>query len=726
MRTATGALTQAIANEFVSISAVAPTGVVTLSNGAGSSSTGNATTLVANTTGAAGTASTAYIAYSDFADGYAGFKVANNVAGESVTITVTPSATLISAGAAAKTTTLTTVGANTSTTMKATLALNSLTIVDTANTTATLNAYTASLDVTTFVFNVTGLTPSSSYTVDITLNANAGNRTATVNGSSYTLTLGDANNAGPDLVRTSDASGNDTLTLVFSGALADAERFIVDLDAGNNGTQTNARVTANSLTYTNKITAPAAFPSISISGTPITLSGTVADQFSNPVGGVTVTATGSVTPAGTSLTGTVVTGSDGKWSITVTPIAATTKVTFTVDSARSGLTIAQLTSKEVNITAGGNPTSGSVTTSPATTSTTIPAIVVPYTGRASGATDESYTLATATAAGTLDGTGVDANTETCITVTPSTSPASNIVITGSAGVLFYSATCGNTAAHDLSAGKTTLTVASGTAIYATSTKVGENTITMVSGTVTTTQKFWAVNSIGTANRGVASRNIDLTGPASLDTAGISTVKVKVTDAFGNPVQIKAQAAADPASPTISVSVSGNALLSGNSTTFSVTSTNSAGEATVAIIGLSTAGDAVITAASTDITNAQFTAAAGSANSTTAGTNGLTASVATKSVTIPVKAGAAATAANTATDTAIGAVKTDVTSVKADVKAVSDTVATLSKAVATIQSSVTELTSTFAAQIKSLTDAIAKISAAIAALSKKISASPKKK
>jgi len=712
LKTAAGALTQAVANEFVSISATATTGTVTLGNGAGSATTGNATTLVANTTGGAATASTAFIAFSDFADGYVNFTVAGNTAGDTITITVTPSATLVSAGAAAKTTTLTTVAANASTTMKATVTTNALTVADATNTTATLNVYKSSVDVSTFVFNVTGLTANSSYTADITLSANAGTRTATLDGAAYAIANGvntGGANAGVDVVRTSDASGNDTLTLVLSGGLADTETITLDLDAGGAGTQTNARVTIGALAYTNTISTPAAFPSISISGSAVVLSGTVADQFSNPVGGVTVTATGAVTPAGTALTGTAVTGNDGKWSISVTPAAATTSVSFGVTAVRTGITIAALTARVVNITAGGNPTSGAVTTNPATTTTTIPAIVVPYSGRAVAVSDESYTLPTATAAGALDGTGVDLATESCVALTPTTTPASNIVITGSAGVLLYSTVCANAATHDLSAGKTTLTVASGTQIWATSTKVGENTITMTSGTVVTTAKFWAVNSIGIANRGLAARNIDVTGPAALDTTGISTVQVKVTDAFGNPVRVTADGAN---TAVIAVSITGNALLSGNSTTVNVTSTNAAGEATVAIIGLSTAGDAVITAASTDITNAQYTSAAGAANSTTAGTNGLTASVATKSLTVPVKASAAATAVNAATETAIN-------NVKSDVKAVSDTVATLSKAVTTIQSSVTELTSSFSAQIKSLSAAIAKISKAIAALSKRI-------
>jgi len=716
LKAADGSLTQALPNEFVSISAVAATGTVTLSDGVGTTTTGNGTTLVANTTGGAATASTAYISYADFADGYVNFKVAGNTANDTITITVTPSATLAAAGATAKTTTLNVVPANAATTMKATVTTGPLLVADAANTTATLNAYKASVDVTTVVFNVTGLTPNSSYTADITLSANAGGRTATLDGAAYVIAAGGAN-AGTDVVRTSSATGTDTYTLVLSGGLANNETITLDLDAAGAGTQTNARVAVGSLAYTNTVSAPATSPSIAISGTAITIAGTIADQFSNPVGGVTVSVSGSVTPSGTALSGSAITGNDGKYSISITPAAATTSVTFTISSARTGLTIAAVT-RVVNLTTGGDPTVISVVTNPVSTTTAIPAVLVPFAGRATNTSNETWTLATATAAATLDATGVDAG-DNCVAVTPTTTPAAQVVLTGSTGVLFFDSACANDAAHDLSAGVATLTVASGTQVWVTTTKTGTSTITMTSGKVVKTADIYAVNSIGRTagggladskdtKAGAAARNVDVTGPASLDTNGISTVTIKITDAFGNPVEITNTV-------TVAASVTGKALLSGNAVTATVGTTNAAGQAVVALIGLASEGDAVVTVTGSDITNAQFTSAAGAANSTTAGTNGLTASVATKSLTVPVKAAAAAA------NTEITAVKSDVTSVKADVKAVSDTVATLSKAVTTIQSSVTELTSSFATQIKSLTDAIAKISKAIAALSKKVSA-----
>ena len=698
--TAANTATQAVANEFVSISAVAATGTVTLTNGAGTSTTGNATTLVANTTGGAKTASTAFIAFTDFADGFVNFKVAGDTANDTITITVTPSATLAAAGATAKTTTLTVVPANSSTAMASTVTTSALLVADSANTTTALNAYKTSLDVTRFVFNVTGLTANTSYTADLTFSANAGNRTATVDGASYVVGVG-AGNEGTDLVRASSATGTDTIILVLSGGLAAGETITLDLNAGtaDAASQVDSVVAAGALTYTNTLSKPATNPTIAISGSAVEVAGTIADQFGNPTGGVSVVVTGTVTPTGTALTGSAVTGNDGKWSVSVTPAASTTSVSFGVTAVRTGITVAALTGRVVNLTTGGNPTAGAVTTTPATTTTTIPAVLVPYDGQATGVTDESYTLATATVAGALDASGIDGATEECFALTPSTTPAATIVVTGSAGVKFYDAACANDAAHSVAAGVATLTVASGTQIWATSTKNGENTITMTAGSVVTTQKFWAHNSIAATNLGAAARNVAITGPASLDTNGISTVTVKITDAFGNPVRIAANV-------TVAVTITGNGLLSGNSSSATVAATDANGEAKVALIGLSTAGDTVVTVTGTDITNAKFGAAAGSLT-TTAGTSGLPASVATASLTIPVKASASASA----TDTAVAAVKTDVATANAAVKALATQVTVLQASVATLIDSLTTQIASLLQSVSALTKAVAKLQAA---------------
>ena len=300
-------------------------------------------------------------------------------------------------------------------------------------------------------------------------------------------------------------------------------------------------------------------------------------------------------------------------------------------------------------------------------------------------------------AGALDADGIDA-TEECIALTPTTTPAATIVVTGSAGVKFYATVCGADAAHTVALGKDTLTVASGTQIWATSTKNGENTITMTAGSVVTTQKFWAHNSIGITNAGAAARNVAITGPASLDTSGISTVTVKITDAFGNPVRIATTV-------TVAVTITGNGLLSGNSSSATVAATDANGEAKVALIGLSTAGDAVVTVTGANVVGAQLGAAVGSVDAT-AGINGLPVSVATAALTIPVKASATASA----TDTAVNAVKTDVATANAAVKALATQVTVLQASVATLIDSLTTQIAALLQSVSALTKAVAKLQA----------------
>jgi hypothetical protein len=469
--------------------------------------------------------------------------------------------------------------------------------------------------------------------------------------------------------------------------------------------QVDLKFEAKTTTYLTTLTAPAATLVMQKTGTDIAVAGSVTDQFGTPVIGATVTVTGSETPSTTGLTKTVTTDNSGKFSTSLTPAAATTKVDLTVAVVKGAIAPANKTAT-INFSATGSPTAITAVTSPATTTTVIPAVLVAYDGAASGAlTDETYTLATATAAGTIDASGVQANEE-CFSITPTTTPTAQVVYTGTAGVKFSTTSCATGTGVTIAAGKDTVTAASGAVVYVFTTKAGLNTVTVTAGDVKATADFFAVNYLGdgaaakNTKAGAAARNIAITAPASVDTTGIGVATVTVTDAFGNPVEFANTV-------TLTASVTGKALLSGNAVSVSIASTNAAGEATLAIIGLTSAGDAVLTVTGAAGV-AQFGAAAGAATGTTAGTNGLTASVNAPTATIPVKSGAAS-----ATQTA------ETAAIKADVKAVSDTVATLSKAVTTIQSSVTELTTSFTAQIKSLSSAIAKISRAIAALSKKI-------
>jgi hypothetical protein len=334
----------------------------------------------------------------------------------------------------------------------------------------------------------------------------------------------------------------------------------------------------------------------------------------------------------------------------------------------------------------------------ATTVDKYPAVIVPYDGVASGVTTQSYDVSDA--ALTAD---FGAATMECAEVTVSTTPAAQITVTGSAGVLFYTTACAADTSHELVDGKATVDIASAGAanLWITSTKTGLNTYTVKSGAVSKTYSFWAANYQLAAAKGVAARNVALTlTKASIAAGELGRGTLKVTDAFGNGVSLHGAAGV-----SVTVAITGDALLDGPAVSKSFTTTDANGEAFFGVLAGTAAGSATITATGA---GAKFGAAAGADTGTTAGVTGLTAS--TKTATGTQTITAAAAAANP-----------EVTAVKADVKAVSDTVATLSKAVTTIQSSVTELSSVFASQIKSLTDAIAKISRAIAALSKKVSA-----
>ena len=112
-----------------------------------------------------------------------------------------------------------------------------------------------------------------------------------------------------------------------------------------------------------------------------------------------------------------------------------------------------------------------------------PATVVPYTGSVTGNTDELYTISTGVTDGTLDAA------DGCVALTATTTPGSQVVFTGTAGVKFTKTSCATeqTVASLLD----TVTVASGTAAYAVATKTGANTVTMTSGTVVKTATFYA-------------------------------------------------------------------------------------------------------------------------------------------------------------------------------------------------------------------------------------------
>jgi uncharacterized protein YoxC len=668
--------------------AVAPTGTGTFkvkavdSNGypisglvisTGNTGTGGTFGAASVTTGVDGISGTA--TYTAGATGGAYTITASYTAGAAGTISVTLPVTITSYGAteitAAKATAVNTTG--------------------TGWVVGTAPAYTAGLSVTGVKVTLTGLDANKSARIAAT---------ATV-GALTGITI----DVGADPV--ADATGKIEATITFTGVDA-ADALTVTINPDNAGGAVNvAVVTFAAASYTLTLTSPATNPSIATTGATIAVAGKVADQFGALIQGATVVVTGAQTvSSGTTpaaLTLTRVTGADGTFSGSFAAASAlTTAVSITATASLGNLTITGVTTPVVvNLNSGGGATAITFTDNDAasdadtaTTATTMPLTKVAYLGTTEGISNEIYTVAAPTAVVDIDATDV------CVQLTPTTTPGAQVKATSTTGVLFYT-TCAGT--ETVAAGKTELEVASGSNIFAVATKIGLNSVVMTSGSVSKTAQFWAVNYLDAAgpiwNPGDAARKVEVTPSKSLSAGEIGFITIKVTDAFGNLVQ-------QTAGSTVSVKITGAALLDGPALSKTGLTADSAGEIVVGIIAGNVAGTATVTVTGV---GGDFTDAAGS-TTTTAGTNGLIAGVSTATSTITVTAAAS---------TAVDAVKTDVSAVKADVKAVSDTVATLSKAVTTIQSSVTELTTSFTAQIKSLSAAIAKISKAIAALSKKI-------
>jgi hypothetical protein len=599
--------------------------------------------------------------------------------------------------------------------------------------TAKTNEYQMDPSRITGAFKVTGLTVGKAYRVKVTytdaaaanyagsLQLNARTPVFTLAGGGATASIATDTVAG-----IADATSLDvTWALSTTTNLAANDTIIVELGAGANPAAvaaTGALITYTATTYVVAVTTPAVTPTSAKTATAVAMAGTVKDLWGNAVPAATVTVTGTQTSASgaAALTKQATTDNTGAWSLTMGAAAAdATSVSYVAAATKPGLSITSAAAVIVNFNTTGEATAITIADAvgdedTATTVDKYPAIKVPFDGVASGVTGDSYDVSDAGLSlidhdangGTATESSLTAATAAaseCAAVQVTTTPAAQITVTGSAGVLFYTTACAADTSHELVDGKATVDIASAGAanLWITSTKTGLNTYTVKSGAVSKTYSFWAANYQLAAARGVAARNVALTlTKASIAAGELGRGTLKVTDAFGNGVSLHGAAGV-----SVTVAITGDALLDGPAVSKSFTTTDANGEAFFGVLAGTAAGSATITATGA---GAKFGAAAGADTGTTAGVTGLTAS--TKTATGTQTITAAAAAANP-----------EVTAVKADVKAVSDTVATLSKAVTTIQSSVTELSSVFASQIKSLTDAIAKISRAIAALSKKVSA-----
>ena len=562
----------------------------------------------------------------DQGTGKATFTVANNTASTTTTVTVAGSGVLT--GITSRTVTLSTVAATTGA-GKATVATSNTLIVDSVDTTAALNAYFADPAQTTFVFNVSGLTPNTAVTYDIT---RTGTFTITRNAAAYT--------SGDDVTEVADASGNLTVTVrVSTGSISQGDTIVLDLNTAATAAatgQTDARVEFAESAYAVSVTSPAVTPSLAVTGAAITVAGSVKDQYGNPAVGATVTATGTVTPSGTALTGTATTSSTGAFSIVLPAAAATTtSVSIAVTAVKTGIPSITGTGASpsiVNFTATGVPTSITLTPTVGNQTTTLPIVNVPTDGTVlSGTatvTTASYTIADATVSGSLDA-GLDEVVQFSVT----SAPAGQIVISGSAGVLFSTSNSADWGAYT-----STVTVAgSGGNVFAiTSRASAEHTVTATSGSTTASFKFRSAASAATG-----ARNVAVTGPATLKAGEVATYTIKVTDNFGNPVDLTTAAG------TVTASVSGPAFINGSLTTLTGIDTNASGEATVSLVA-ARAGTGSIVLTVTGVNGsgpAQFAAVAGSLT-TSSGSNGFTASTASATTSVTLTASEDATAIDT--------------------------------------------------------------------------------
>ena len=161
---------------------------------------------------------------------------------------------------------------------------------------------------------------------------------------------------------------------------------------------------------------------------------------------------------------------------------------------------------------------------------------------------------------------------------PSVTPATSITVTADPDVKLSTYT-----SEAWNAGESTLSVDSGSTVYAFSTKVGVHSVTFTVGSLTTTALF----KVSTAP--AAAYSIAVSPAEQNVTLGaFGSVGISVKDAFGNPVPRTTNV-----NGGVTVTASGQALLTGLDTTATVT-TDDSGQASLAIIASRHAGPASLT------------------------------------------------------------------------------------------------------------------------------------
>jgi hypothetical protein len=641
---------------------------------------------------------------SDLADGSHALRVGPLTAtADSETLTFTPAGVLGSGGVVATTATVTTVAYGTPTASAATLVTApSSSSVILKNVSAAQSDYTIDPGTSTIVVETSGLEALKAYRIGVLVSA-TGVGTVTIGADAAAAFTAGTVKYGYGIA---DATGKVVTTIALTTLLNATNTIQVNASSGDTDytDTTDLKITATASAYAVTLTKPAVTPSVAITGAAITVEGTIADQYSSPFNGATVTVTGVPTVSSGTVTNLVkqaITDASGKFSVTLAAASAvTTSLALTVTASKSGITPTQATAT-VNFNAGGAATAivwaatGDEDT--ATTATTHPLIVVPFDDAVtSGVSDEVYTIANAAGDGTID-----AATEECFAVEINTTPLAQVVATGSEGVLFSTAVCAAQKVSDLKATAevASTTVGGGANLWVTSTKTGKNTVTLTSGTVTKTITFYAQNFLTAAAKGVAARDIVLDSATKALSGGeIGFITATVTDAFGNAVEQAAGVS------TVKAAITGAALLDGPSLSKSGLLSDSTGKVTLGIIAGGSAGTATLTITGVNGTGGQNAALVGAATSTTtAGTNtAYKASANIKVATITV------TASSSTTDTAVTAVKADVATANAAVKALATQVTVLQASVATLIDSLTTQIASLMKSVSALTKAVAKL------------------
>jgi hypothetical protein len=320
------------------------------------------------------------------------------------------------------------------------------------------NAWDIGLNVTSVTASLTGLTASSMVKL-------------TVGG---TATTPKVNSVTGDIYPVADATGKVSVTLTVGAGSTATQTITLAADTGNFGG------TDSTLTLTFRAIAPAittapltASLNMATPSTTQTITATVADQFSNPITGGSVTITNTVAPSGVTAMTAATVGTDAAGKATLSAILGSVigTYTFTVQAKDSD---------------GANSGTAS-TISYAVTTTGIAgklALTDNDTIVTTEATDDnksSREINVAPANLSALGGGLTDNIASITVAT--TSPAGlGFTATATNGIRLFTST---PAAAVIGAGKTSVTGTAGTTtIYAVPTKVGAGTITVVSGGLT--------------------------------------------------------------------------------------------------------------------------------------------------------------------------------------------------------------------------------------------------